>query len=174
MRNRKATVSGAMVVALLAGCASTPLGPTVAVYPPQNQPPDVFAANDSACRGYAANSVQGAVQQANNNQAGAAIIGTVLGAGLGAAVGGGRGAAIGAASGAAIGTGVGADQNAWSQLTIQQQYDVAYSSCMHARGYQTPAVIAGYPVYVVPAPGYYVAPAPAYVVPAYPPPPPAQ
>jgi hypothetical protein len=171
VRMVKSTVSGLMTLALLAGCATAPLGPTVAVYPPANRPPDVFANDDASCRGYAQNAVSGTVQQANSNAAGTAIIGTVLGAGLGAALGGGRGAAIGAASGAVIGTGIGANQNAYSQLTIQQQYDVAYGGCMHSHGYQVPAYIAGYPVYVVPAPAYIAPPVYAPPPPGYPPPP---
>jgi len=169
VRNAKPTLAGLMTVALLAGCATAPLGPTVVALSPPNRPPDIYAADDAVCRNTAQNAVAGAVQQANNNTAGSAIIGTVIGAGLGAAIGGGRGAAIGAASGAAVGTGIGADQGAYAQLSIQQQYDVTYAGCMHSRGYQVPQYIARYPVYVVPAPVYG---APVYVAPGYPPPPP--
>src|SRR5579863_2884752 len=136
---------------MLAGCASTPLGPTYAAFPPRNKPPELFAQEDGSCRQYAANTVQSQVDATNNAQAGSAVIGTLLGAGLGAAIGGGRGAAIGAASGATLGTAYGADQTAWGQMSIQQRYDYSYSACMNSRG--------------DPVPGY--APPPAI---AYPPP----
>src|SRR5580700_7462743 len=97
-----------VVLSLLAGCASPPLGPSVAVLPPPGKPFDVFAQEQGSCKQYADGQVAGQAQTANNQAVGGAVLGTVLGAGLGAAIGGGRGAAIGAASGAVVGTGVGA------------------------------------------------------------------
>src|SRR5579859_7511491 len=87
------------LVAALAGCATQPLGPTVAVMPAPGKPFGVFAQEQDGCKLYAQGQIGGAVPQANNSAIGAAALGTILGAGLGAAVGGGRGAAIGAASG---------------------------------------------------------------------------
>jgi len=82
--------------ALLGGCATTPLGPTVPVMPAANKPFAEFQQDDMGCQDYAHQRVAGGAEAANNKSVGEAVIGTVLGAGLGAAVGGGRGAAIGA------------------------------------------------------------------------------
>jgi hypothetical protein len=145
------------LAALLSGCATAPLGPTVSVLPPQGKPFDVFAQDQAACKQYADGQVAGQAQAANNNAIGGAVLGTALGAGLGAALGGGRGAAVGAASGAVVGTGVGAGSTQNAQIGIQQQYDNAYAQCMVSKGNQ----VAGY------------APPPGYPPPGYPPPPPA-
>src|SRR5579859_3385694 len=110
------TKSGVLAtLALLAGCAQPPLGPTIAVYPAQNKPYDVFAREDGFCRQTASGQVSGQAEAANNQAVGGALLGTALGAGLGAAIGGGRGAAIGAASGAVVGTGVGANSSTAAQ-----------------------------------------------------------
>src|SRR5580698_9824763 len=90
---------------ILAACATTPMGPTVQVLPPQGKPFEQFQGEDFSCRQYAAGQVQGQAESANDTALLEGIGGTALGAGLGAAVGGGRGAAIGAASGAVVGTG---------------------------------------------------------------------
>ena len=137
-----------VVLSLLAGCASPPLGPSVAVLPPPGKPFDVFAQEQASCKQYADGQVAGQAQTANNQAVGGAVLGTVLGAGLGAAIGGGRGAAIGAASGAVVGTGVGAGATQNAQFSIQQQYDNAFAQCMYAKGNQ----VQGY------APGYYPPP----------------
>jgi uncharacterized protein YcfJ len=138
------------------------MGPTVNVMPNPNKPFSDFVADQSMCKDYAAGQVQGAAQQANNQQVGTAVIGTVLGAGLGAAIGRGRGAAIGAASGAVAGTAYGAGPAGYAQYSIQQRYDMAYSQCMYSRGDQVP----GYQ----PEPAYGAPP--GYPPPGYPPPPP--
>jgi hypothetical protein len=122
----------------LAGCAQTPMGPTVNVMPNPNVPLSVFAADQAGCKGFAEQSVAGQAQSANNQAVGAAVLTTALGTGLGAAVGGGRGAGIGAASGAAVGTGIGASQSSNAQYSIQQQYDNAYAQCMYSKGHQVP------------------------------------
>jgi hypothetical protein len=142
---------------LVEGCATTPMGPTVQVMPPQGKPFDVFAQEQQSCMQYASQMVAGQAQQANTMGAGAAVLGTVLGAGLGAAVGGGRGAAIGAASGATVGTGIGASGSANAQAGIQGQYDNSYLQCMVAKGNVPPPP----PVVVQPAP-YVVVPPPDY------------
>src|SRR5580698_3808639 len=101
---------------LLAGCAQTPMGPTVNVMPGPGKPFDVFAADQQTCKGYAQSAVQGQADSANNQAAGTAVVGTLVGAGLGAAIGAaagnaGAGAAIGAGAGAATGGGIGAQNN---------------------------------------------------------------
>jgi len=132
--NVKATITGLTLVALLSACATPPMGPTVMVTPPPDKPFAVFTQEQNDCKSFAQGQVSGAVKQANNQAAGTAVVGTALGAGLGAAVGGGRGAGVGAASGAVAGTAAAADNAAAAQLTIQQQYDNAYSQCMYAKG----------------------------------------
>ena len=87
--------------------------------------------------------MQGQADAANQQAVGAGVLSTVVGAGLGAAVGGaygnaGAGAAIGAASGAGLGTAYGASGSSYAQLSIQQQYDNAFSQCMYAKGEQVP------------------------------------
>jgi hypothetical protein len=123
---------------LLDACAATPLGPTIPVMPAPGKPFDVFQSDQLLCKQFAENQVAGGAQQANNRQVGTAIIGTVLGAGLGAAIGGGRGAAIGAGAGALGGTAIGAGPAANAQMSLQQQYDLAYAQCMYTRGNQVP------------------------------------
>lgn len=140
--------------ALLAGCVSPPMGPSIAVMPAPNKPFEVFQQDQGVCSQYASQQVSGGAEQANSNAFETAVIGTILGAGLGAAIGGGPGAAIGAASGALGGTLAGSGPAGYAQYGVQQTYDMAYSQCMYAKGNQVP--------------GYYSAPSGGY----YPPPPP--
>lgn len=131
--------SGAAALGLLlAGCAQTPLGPTVPVMPGPGKSFETFQYDQAGCKQFAESAVAGQAQNANTRAVGAAALGTVLGAGLGAAIGGGRGAAIGAGSGAIAGTGVGMSGSASEQYGIQQQYDNAYAQCMYAKGNSVP------------------------------------
>jgi uncharacterized protein YcfJ len=158
VKHVKRTVAAATALALLAGCATQPMGPRVAVMPAPNKPFAVFQEDDLVCRNFAQQQSAGVAEQGNSSQVGTAIIGTVLGAGLGAALGGGRGAAIGAGAGALGGTAVGSGQAERGSYTAQQLYDNAYSQCMYARGNQVP--------------GFAPAPAMAPPPPGPPPPPP--
>jgi hypothetical protein len=158
------------VIAILSGCATTPLGPRVQVMPPPHKPYQVFQQEDFTCRSTAANAVQGQVEAANNAQVGGALFTTLLGAALGAAVGGGRGAAIGAAAGAGAGTIYGANSAQWQQMSIQQRYDIVYAQCMYARGNSIPGYGAPRPR-PMPMPGNYPPPPPPG---SAPPPPPGQ
>ncbi len=161
MNRRKAIGASTLALLMLAGCATPPMGPTVAVMPAPGKPQDVFQGDLAYCKSVAQQSVAGEAEQANNKAVGTAAIGTVLGAGLGAAIGGGRGAAVGAGAGALGGTAVASNETARTQYTIQQQYDIAYEQCMYSRGNQVP--------------GYYPAAPQAYPPPpsqGYPPPPP--
>ena len=129
--------------ALLAGCAQTPMGPTVQVMPGPGKSFDAFQSDQASCKVYAASQVQGQAEQSNQRAVGAAVLTTVIGAGLGAAVGGGWGAAgqgagIGAATGAATGGAIGANMSANDQVGIQVQYDNAFSQCMYAKGELVP------------------------------------
>lgn len=131
------------VLAILAGCATTPMGPTVQVMPGPGKSFDAFQADQSSCKGFASDQVRGQADASNQRAVGAAVLTTVIGAGLGAAVGGsvgnaGAGAAIGAATGAGAGAGIGAGNSSYDQMNIQQQYDNAFSQCMYAKGDQVP------------------------------------
>jgi uncharacterized protein YcfJ len=131
---------------MLAGCAATPMGPTIQVMPGPNKSFDTFQTDQLVCKNYAEQQVQGQADVANQRAVGGAVLGTVLGAGLGAAVGGaygnaGAGAAIGAASGAGAGTLYGANASTQAQWSIQQQYDNAYAQCMYSKGNQVPGFV---------------------------------
>jgi hypothetical protein len=133
----------ACALAILAGCAATPLGPTVQVMPGRGKAFETFQSDQAGCKTYAAGQVNGQAEAANQRAVGAALLTTVLGAGLGAGIGGaagdaGAGAAIGAAAGAGGGTMLGAGNSANDQASIQQQYDNAFSQCMYAKGEQVP------------------------------------
>ncbi len=133
----------ACVAVILAGCAQTPMGPTVQVMPAPDKSFDQFQADNASCKNYATGQVQGQAEAANQQVVGAGVLTTVIGAGLGAAVGGaygnaGAGAAIGAASGAGTGAMIGANGSSYAQMSIQQQYDNAFSQCMYAKGEQVP------------------------------------
>lgn len=136
----KQFISAALGGALLAGCVTQPMGPSVAVMPAPNKPFDVFAQDQTECKQYADSQVVSGVDAANSEAVGTAVIGTALGAGLGAAVGGGRGAAVGAGTGAIAGTSVGSGQSERAQMSLQQRYDIAYDQCMYAKGNQVPGV----------------------------------
>lgn len=140
------TVIGLLGIAAMSGCATAPPGPTAQVMPPPNKPLEMFQADDAACRPYAAGIVQPDIDAANKQMAGQIIIGALAGAALGAAIGNGAGQAIaaGAAAGSIVGTAAAADTTAWSQLTVQQRYDIAYSQCMYSRGNQVPGYVQRY------------------------------
>ncbi len=144
----KIRIAVAIISLALSACATQPLGPTVTVMPEPGKPFPAFAEDDAVCKSFASTQVAGAPNQANGAVIGSAVVGTLLGAGLGAAIGGGQGAGIGAASGALLGTGVGANGSAWSQMSIQQRYNIAYMQCMYSKGNQVP--------------GYSIAAAPPY------------
>lgn len=138
MRVCKASLLGLTAVLLLDGCASTPMGPTVAVMPAPNKPFQVFQEDQIICKNFASQQVSGQAEAANQTGVAGALLGTALGAGLGAAIGGGGGAGIGAAGGALAGTAVGAGGSERHDFSIQQQYDIAYSQCQYAKGNQVP------------------------------------
>jgi hypothetical protein len=157
MRSFKRPMIILVPLLLVSACATEPMGPTIPVMPAPGKPFAAFENDQAVCQQYASSQVQGGAQQANNQQVGTAVIGTLLGAGLGAAIGGGSGAAFGAGVGAIGGTSVGAGPAARSQYTLQQRYDLAYAQCMYSHGDQVP--------------GYQPPPPPGYA-PGYPPPPP--
>lgn len=137
MMNRS-ILAVALAAAVLAGCATAPLGPRVAVMPAPNKPLSVFELEDRQCRDYAERAVGGQTQAADNAAVGSAVVGTAVGAVIGAAVGGREGAAVGAGGGLLVGSVSGADRGYVSEREIRRRYDVAYLQCMYSAGNQIP------------------------------------
>jgi hypothetical protein len=126
--------------ALITGCVTPPMGPTIPVAPGPGKSLEAFQQDENVCEDYASQRTAGQAEAANNQAVTEGVIGTALGAGLGAAIGGGRGAAIGAGSGAVVGTAVGANTSANAQMSIQQRYNIAYAECMQTRGNRAPGM----------------------------------
>jgi hypothetical protein len=168
----RSIVAASLSAALLSGCVTPPMGPTIPVMPGPNKQTVVFEQDDAECRDFASNRIAGQADKANNTAVGETLLGAALGAGLGAAVGGGRGAAIGAGAGGIVGAGAGSNTSGHAQYSLQQQYNIAYAQCMTTKGNKAawgrPRYGYGYPP---PPPGYGP---PGYGPPpgAYPPPPP--
>lgn len=154
-------------LALLAGCASLPSGPRVAVMPAPGKPFEVFVAEDRQCRYFAEQSIGMTPQDlATRNVVGNAVVGTAIGAAAGALGGGHNGAGTGAAIGMVAGTASGASQAGYAGVEAQHRYDIAYQQCMYAKGNQLPGNPYGYRQ---PAPTTSTTP---YYAPPPPPPPP--
>lgn len=161
MKPSKASIVILAGLCALAGCASTPYGPTVAVMPSPTKPFDVFRTDDADCRALASAQVSGEVDAARRKAFGAAVLTTALATAAGAAIGAagprasssaGQGAAVGAGVGALAGAGIGASVSQDGQSGIQQRYDIAYAQCMYARGNQVPGYQA--PTPSEPPPGF--------------------
>jgi hypothetical protein len=153
---RRLTLSVA-TAALLAGCAATPMGPTVQVMAGPGKTFDVFQSDNMSCRNFAAQQVEGQADAANKRAVGTALLTTALGAATGAAGGSlggnaGGGAAVGGAVGAGAGSAIGAMNNSEDQAGIQGQYDNAYSQCMYAKGEQVPGYAPVQTAYVASGP----------------------
>ncbi|MGB8841422.1 MAG: hypothetical protein WCC64_10125, partial [Aliidongia sp.] len=67
IRTKSAILAG---LAVLGGCATQPLGPTVSVFPAQGKPFDVFAQEQAYCKQVADGQVSGQAQAANNQAVG--------------------------------------------------------------------------------------------------------
>ena len=153
MKNAKSAAAPLALAALLAGCATTPAGPTVQVLPAPGKSFAAFQDEVMVCKQYAASQVQGQAESTNERSLGALLLGGALGAALGGAIGGGEGAGIGAAGGGVAGTALGGAQALGSKGDIQQQYNNAYVQCMYAKGNQVaPAGYYTMPGRAVPAP----------------------
>ncbi|MGR9045480.1 MAG: hypothetical protein ACU83N_09295 [Gammaproteobacteria bacterium] len=137
---QKTTFIGGGIVALLAGCAYLPTGPSVMALPGTGMSFDQFRQDDYLCRQYAYGQVGGvtANQAAIDSQVGSAVVGSALGAAAGAAIGGGEGAAIGAGTGLVAGSMVGAGEGGRAGYATQNNYDNAYIQCMYAKGHRVP------------------------------------
>jgi hypothetical protein len=156
---------------VLAGCASIPNGPSVAVMPAPGKSFEQFNAEDNMCRQFAQNSIgTSASQAATDSEVKSIAIGTAIGAAAGALGGGGHqgagsGAAVGMLGGAAIGSG----EAQYSGREAQRRYDIAYEQCMYAKGNQLPQSDYYQPRVIYSQPPAPPAPVPSY----YPPPPPS-
>jgi hypothetical protein len=134
------TTSSAMLAALIAGCASLPTGPTVAVMPAPGKPFEVFREDDATCRAFAqqqlgANPNEVAREQVLGGAAAGAAIGAVSGALLSHGHGG---AESGAGAGIIVGSAAGAGAASESTYNLQRRYNIAYEQCMYTKGNQIP------------------------------------
>ncbi len=136
---RVSTLCALLGAALLAGCATTPSGPSVLVLPGTGKAFDQFRGDDAMCRQYAAQQTGTTANQAGTD-AGvkSAVVGTAIGAVAGAAIGGREGAAVGAGTGLVVGSAAGSDAARSSSYGTQRQYDHAYIQCMYAQGHRVP------------------------------------
>lgn len=155
---RKMVLAGCLLVA---GCATGPIGPSVAVMPAPGKPFEVFMAEEQMCRDYAQRSLGTNVNEigASNVVTGAAV-GTAIGAAAGALANGNQGAGTGAGVGMLAGAAMGSGNAASAQYGAQRRYDIAYEQCMYAKGNQLPTASA-------PNKSYYSAPAYQAQPPAY-------
>lgn len=151
IRVRGAVMTGALAV--LAGCAAMPVGPTTAVMPAANKPFDVFMQDDALCRGWAAHSIGQPGHEASAEAfLRSTMAGALIGAVAGGLAGGDRGAGTGAAMGTAVGAAAGAGQGQATAWSAQRRYDVAYQQCMYAKGNVVPGYAAPASVPMPPPP----------------------
>jgi surface antigen len=142
-----------LLVLCVSGCAvGPPPGPSIAVLPGQNKDWSQFQQDEAACRQYASQYAGLASPQdaANQNTAGSAAVGTLLGGAAGAAIGAATGnpaagAAIGATSGLVFGGAAGLSAAPYAAGQVQRRYDAGYLQCMYANGNQVPGVAAAAP-----------------------------
>lgn len=146
----------------LAGCATIPNGPSVAVMPAPGKSFDEFNADDNVCRQFAQKSIGTTASQAETDAELKSIaVGTAIGTVAGVLGGGGhQGAGSGAAVGMVGGAAIGSNEAQYSGRETQRRYDIAYEQCMYAKGNQLPQ-------------GAYYQPRVIYVQPPVPPAPPA-
>lgn len=137
MRNKQMTL-GALAV-LVAGCASMPSGPRVAVMPAPGKPFELFVQEDRICRLFAEQSL-GKTPSDSSAQAFAssAVTGTAVGVAVGGLLGGHDGASSGAGMGLMTGSMIGAGESEYAASDAQRRYDIAYQQCMYSKGNQLP------------------------------------
>lgn len=130
----------AAALALLAGCATLPTGPTMLALPGTGKTFDAFRADDYFCRRFALEQVGGVTpgEAATSSAVASAAVGTAVGAAAGALLGGERGAATGAGVGLLYGSAAGADMAGTAEYTLQQRYDLGYLQCMYLKGDRIP------------------------------------
>ena len=130
-----------VLLTLLAGGCTTALdGPSVMALPGSGYGFDQFRLDDSACRAYAYQQLQGVTPSAAAAGTGlaSAAIGTGLGAAVGAIANGSEGAAVGAATGLAVGGLGGVGYGTSAGYAVQKRYDNGYVQCMYAKGHRVP------------------------------------
>lgn len=130
----------ALPALLLAGCVSTPPGPSVMALPGTGKSFDQFRSDDADCRQYALYQIGGADANQAATDAGvrSATVGTLVGAAAGAAIGGHEGAGVGAGTGLLVGSMAGTDAARSTAYGTQRNYDNAYVQCMYAKGHRVP------------------------------------
>lgn len=134
----------ALLSMALAGCASMPSAPSVAVMPAPNKPFEVFQEDNAICLDFAQRQIGGIVA-APDRATTSALAGAALGAAAGALLGqSGQAAGIGAGVGLLLGA---ADANDdWDDRNyrsngLQHRYDIAYQQCMYSKGNQVPGYV---------------------------------
>lgn len=151
--NLSRSVRGAALAVALAGCASIPTGPSVAVMPGAGKPFDQFNADNAICKEFASQQIGANPNDVARNQVltGAAA-GAALGAASGALMGHGHDSPAGPMAGAGliVGSAAGANAANESTMTLQRRYDIAYQQCMYAKGNQIPGYAS--PRYTAPPP----------------------
>ncbi|QTN27450.1 glycine zipper family protein [Rhodoferax sp. AJA081-3] len=170
-----------LCVVALAGCATAPQGPRVAIMPTPGKPLELFAQEDQYCRSYAQQSI-GSTDSSNERAVGAAIVGTLIGAAVGSATSTRRynNTGAGAATGLMMGSAIGAGTSAEEGRSAQHRYDIAYQQCMVSKNNQpaqshyrqAPRVVYVPQAQQQPAPQPYYPPPPPGAYPPPPPPPP--
>jgi outer membrane lipoprotein SlyB len=127
MRARAISIT-LLATVCMAGCAEYGgYRPTIDTYNDPNA--QTLGRDDSDCRAMAKESSGGAAAQTATGGVVGGLIGAAAGAAIGAATGNpGKGAAIGAATG-----GVGG--GAYKGITANEDYKVAYRTCMRSRGH---------------------------------------
>jgi len=131
----------AIALLALAGCASTPPGPSVMVLPGSGKSFDQFRADDFECRQFAftQSGAQTPDQVGSTSGVNTTAVGALVGAAAGAAIGrSGQAAVAGAGLGTAGGALAGSGTAAQSARTVQGRYDIAFQQCMYAKGNQIP------------------------------------
>jgi hypothetical protein len=148
-------------LAMLAGCASVPTGPSVMVLPGDGRTFDQFRYDDADCRNFATAQIGGAQadQAAADSLARSAVLGTIIGAAAGGAINGRHGAATGAGAGLLVGAAAGSGAAQGSAYSVQRRYDYAFQQCMYSKGHKIPGQAArAYPPSPPPGQSYYVPP----------------
>ncbi len=164
---RKSAIAIALL-AVLAGCATTPTGPSVLVLPGTGKSFDQFNRDEVYCRDYAMRGVGGQSPGKVSNDATvkSAVTGTAIGAVAGAALGGHEGAAVGAGTGLLFGSAMGGETGRYERSGTQTRYDNSYIQCMYGLGHRVPVPAGMFSPEARPASA-----APASVTPPPPPPP---
>jgi hypothetical protein len=131
MKMRVAAMAAFSAIALLGGCATQPMAPSIPAMPPSGKSQQAFEQDEDYCEQYAGDRASGKVKEANDEELKRGVVGAALGAGIGALAGNTKGALIGGGLGAVLGSASGAG---YDQHRVQRVYDIAYAQCMKARG----------------------------------------